>query len=231
MDDGERLMTLLRSADWGADAPLVTRFLKSPYAVCCADALNRLNRDALYESSLHGVGHIVRTICHGAMGAMEEGCTEADTSLLLDACAYHDVGRINDREDTEHGRRSARRLGELTGRTGEDLAEICAAVDVHARDDALLPQMLERYQVQDRARGTLLAKLLKDADGLDRVRIWDLNPRYLRFPHSKTRVDFAKALYCQWQASTDGVLVPEFVRKWKALDEYGNPVQAASEKK
>ncbi|MCD7918751.1 MAG: HD domain-containing protein [Clostridiales bacterium] len=227
MDDGERLMLLLQSADWGDDAPLVARFLESPYAGDCADALARLNRDALYESNLHGVGHIVRTVCHGAMGAMEEGCTQGDTLLLLDACAYHDVGRINDREDTEHGRRSALRLGELTGCTGEELAEISAAVDVHARDDALLPQMLERYRVQNIARGTLLAKLLKDADGLDRVRIWDLNPGYLRFPHSKARVNFARVLYSHWQASTGGVLVPDFVRKWKALDEYGNPVSSS----
>ncbi len=224
MDDSEQLMTLLRSTDWGTDAALVSRFLESPYADYCTAALTRLNHEALYESYLHGVGHIIRTLCHGAMGAMEEGCSEADTCLLLDACAYHDVGRINDQEDTEHGRRSARRLKALTGRTGEELAELCAAVDVHARDDALLPQMLELYRVQDRVRGTLLAKLLKDADGLDRVRIWDLNPDYLRFPHSKTRVNFAKTLYCRWQAATGGVLVPEFVRKWKSLDEFGIPV-------
>ncbi|MCD8160657.1 MAG: HD domain-containing protein [Clostridiales bacterium] len=224
MTDGEQLLHLLSSTDWGGDGPLVARFLASPYAGCCADALATLNRQALYESYLHGVGHIVRTICHGAMGAMEEGCTREDTMLLLDACAYHDVGRVNDREDTEHGRRSARRLAELTGRTGEELAEISAAVDVHARDGTLLPQMLDYYQVQDREKGTLLAKLLKDADGLDRVRIWDLNPRYLRFPHSKARADFAMALYCRWQEATGGVLVPEFVRKWKGLDECGNPV-------
>ena len=44
--------------------------------------------------------------------------------------------------------------------------------------------------------------LLKDADGLDRVRLGDLDPRYLRHPESKGMVDFAQTLF----DATDGVI-------------------------
>ena len=40
----------------------------------------------------------------------------------------------------------------------------------------------------------MLTRLLKDADALDRVRIFDLNKKYLRFDESLDLVDFAKRL-------------------------------------
>jgi hypothetical protein len=42
---------------------------------------------------------------------------------------------------------------------------------------------------------------LKDADGLDRVRLFDLNPRYLRWPQSKEMMEFARRLF----ERTDGL--------------------------
>lgn len=224
MDEKTLLLGLLRTTDWGADGPLAVRFLQSGYYPLLEEAVGKLDISALYQSPIHGTGHILRTLCHGAMGAMEEGLSPEDTRLLLDGCAYHDVGRLNDWEDTEHGRRSAAQLAGLTGRSGDDLAQLQAAVDVHSRADAALPYVLERYQVRDAARATLLARLLKDADGLDRVRIWDLDVNYLRFPHSKGRARFAKSLYLSYQKALGGDLVPEFVQKWKGLDAFGNPV-------
>lgn len=224
LEEVVQFLALLRETDWEADAPLVSRFLDSPYTPLLEEAVRTLDLSALYQSHTHGLGHILRTLCHGAMGAMEERLSMEDARLLLDACSYHDVGRINDSEDNEHGRRSAARLAGLTGRSGDELAQLQAAVDVHSRSDALLPAILERYQVRDTARATLLAQLLKDADGLDRVRIWDLDVNYLRRPHSKARARFAKRLYLRYQSAVGSAPVPEFVQKWKKLDAYGNPL-------
>jgi len=58
-----------------------------------------------------------------------------------------------------------------------------------------------------------LAALLKDADGLDRVRLGDLDPRRLRHDQARSMVPFAQALF----EATDGVLVPGrgyFSRLW-----------------
>lgn len=49
-----------------------------------------------------------------------------------------------------------------------------------------------------------LTALLKDADGLDRVRLGDLDPRYFRHPEAHGMIDFAQALF----DVTDGVLAP-----------------------
>jgi hypothetical protein len=40
-----------------------------------------------------------------------------------------------------------------------------------------------------------LIELLKDADGLDRVRLGDLDPRYLRIPQARSMVQFAEQLF------------------------------------
>jgi len=47
-----------------------------------------------------------------------------------------------------------------------------------------------------------LTSLLKDADGLDRVRLGDLDPRYLRNPEAHDMVGFAAALFSE----TDGTI-------------------------
>lgn len=220
----EALVWTLLHQPWGEHQPLVDDFLASPWAQALHRALEGLRRDALFQSRIHGPGHIERTLCHGAFCAQAEGLGPEDTRLLLYACAYHDVGRVDDKADDLHGHRSAQRLPELVPLTGEELKMVQAAVDAHARDDAQLLPTLRGYAPEDMARTRVLAELLKDADGLDRVRIWDLNPAYLRREASRKRCAFAKELFRRWQAETGGEFVMGFVRKWKHLDEFGNPV-------
>ncbi|MCD8051257.1 MAG: HD domain-containing protein [Clostridiales bacterium] len=187
-------------------------------------AAEELNDSVLFASPIHGPGHIYRTLCHGAFCALEEPLSPADTRLLLLACAYHDIGRENDTLDELHGWRSAQRLPDITGLTGEELKLVQAAVDAHSRDESALVPTVECYHLADLDRGLTLATLLKDADGLDRVRIWDLDPAYLRREASRQRAAFAKELYLRYQRKTGGALVPAFVQEWKRLDEEGNPL-------
>lgn len=226
MDDKERLLTLLRTRDWGADTAEVRTLLGGgAYGAAFREALSALRLDSLYQSPIHGTGHILRTLVHGAMGAAAEQLSERETALLLEACSYHDTGRLNDWEDTEHGARSAERIGELTGRTGTELAILRAAVTAHSCPDKQLGDILAQNGLAEDAAARRVALLLKDADGLDRVRIWDLNPAYLRFPSSVRRAELAKMLYAAWQEETGAPLVPDFVQKWKGLDAEGRPLQ------
>ena len=41
---------------------------------------------------------------------------------------------------------------------------------------------------------------------------------------SRERCAFAKELFRRWQERTGGDFVMDFVRKWKHLDQFGNPV-------
>ncbi len=152
----------------------------TPYA----DALRRMAQsirlDRLFHSRLHGAGHISRVMVLGALLAQRAQLDEDATQLLMYACAYHDVGRVDDSVDDEHGLRAALQVEELTGLAGQPLHCLQAAVEVHSRPDERMGDVLTKYGVADVAYAWPLAKLLKDADGLDRVRLDMLDPSYLR---------------------------------------------------
>lgn len=204
------LLELIRRNDWGIYQPLMDRLARWEGWPLFLEKLSGLNYGALYESPIHGPGHIERTMLHGAFCAMEEPLSLEDTALLLECCAYHDVGRVNDALDHLHGHRSAQQLARLTGRTGEELTMMMAAVDAHSRPESHLVSTLERYAPQDWDRAFTLAQLLKDADGLDRVRIWDLDVRHLRREASRKREDFAEYLFQVYQQQVHGSTTPPF---------------------
>lgn len=163
------------------------------------NALEALDRDALYDSRVHGVGHIERTILHGGMCCMDAGADASLTALVLDACSYHDVGRRNDSVDPEHGYRSSLRLEALTDRHGDALNILKASVTAHSRDDGEMHAILDSYPIENRRAGLAVSELLKDADGLDRIRINDLDPRFLRREESRRRVAFSKWVFQRYQ--------------------------------
>lgn len=209
------LLDLLDQSNWNQFQPLVNRLRAWTFDPLFLHAVEDLNLSILYESDIHGIGHIERTICHGAMCAMDEHLNQADTSLLLDACAYHDIGRTRDGLDFIHGATAARFIGLVTGRTGEDLLILQAAVEAHSRKEQELVHILDKYHPQNMCRALTIAQLLKDSDGLDRVRICDLNTEFLRRASSVARADFAQELYVRYQTVTGLPLIPDFVPEMK----------------
>jgi hypothetical protein len=207
------LLTLIEQNQWEDFQPLMDRLRRWQGWSLFLEKLNTLNRDVLFDSKVHGCGHIERTMLHGAFCAMEDGLDMEDTALLLECCAYHDVGRVSDNVDYLHGHRSAQRLGALTGREGEALKMMMAAVDAHSRLDSELEDTLSGYHPADWQRCLRLAQLLKDADGLDRVRIFDLDVRFLRREASREREGFAEYLFGRYQRLTHAPISPPFPRE------------------
>ncbi len=154
-----------------------------------------LRYDVLYQSHMHGAGHIERVMLLGAMIAMKQNFSAADTALLLDICAYHDTGRIDDTKDDDHGSRSADNAAAITGRRGEELAIVRATMCAHSVSDKIRSRMFEKCHVTDKVRADRMTDALKDADALDRVRLGDLDVRYLRTDAARGLTDFAQALY------------------------------------
>lgn len=112
---------------------------------------------------LHGINHGFRTSLYAwillQLIPEEKQLTSKEAISFLQAAMLHDVRRINDNADPEHGRRTAIWLGEQE--LGIDQSAL-AAVALHADED-ILPDAS--------SKDLLLLEILKTADALDRYRL------------------------------------------------------------
>jgi HD superfamily phosphodiesterase len=146
------------------------------------------------SATIHGVAHTTRVHIHALeiAEALELDAWERDA--LHYAAMWHDIGRTNDSVDPTHGAKSAEKVFALGLQTDVGLRTLevaLFAITHHSRDD----RHAERAALSIRAAEAYLRvfRVLKDADGLDRVRLGagDLDVGMLRFDVSRTRVDRA----------------------------------------
>lgn len=163
----------------------------------------------LHPSQLHGQAHVARVLVHGLRLIAATGFVD-ETPRLWAAVYLHDIARRHDGYCTRHGADAWARLATLPdveallsrgGVQKDDYAAIETAVTHHCRGELAKDHPHWR-----------LTSLLRDADGLDRVRLGDLDPRYLRNPEAESMVPFAEELFSrtsQWPVGDD-----YFVRLW-----------------
>ena len=153
-----------------------------------------------HRSTLHGQGHVARVMVHAFRLIDATGWVD-EAPRLWAAVYLHDLARTHDGICRRHGRdamkkfQSLPRLRELFARGGvrdDDYAAITTAVEHHC-----VFRELDRTHPHWR-----LTSLLKDADGLDRVRLHDLDARYLRNTEAQSMVGFARQLFDE----TNGVV-------------------------
>jgi len=166
-----------------------------------------------HASTIHGQAHVSRVMVHAFRLIAATGLTD-EAPRLWAAVYLHDLARTHDGLCHRHGADAMKKFENLPrvralftrgGVSDDDYAVIHTAVVYHS-----VPRELDRAHPHWR-----LTSLLKDADALDRVRIGDLDPRYLRNPEAQTMVDFAERLF----AATDGVIAPgddHFEQLWPA---------------
>ena len=157
-------------------------------------------------SDLHGLGHTARVMTWACV--LTRGGPWFDAVVWAAAC--HDLRREEDGLDPRHGFRAGawvrRRLPGLLREPPAELELIASACDWHVCPDA----------EADWDHPVLW--LLKDADGLDRARLYDLDPSFLRHPATLGWVESAKALY---EATAD---LDDPPSTWRAAAEAGLPV-------
>ncbi len=117
------------------------------------------------------------------------GLGDEEFESLVLAVAWHDIGRTHDGREPDHGVKSAARIRQL-GLAGDVdrqiLARLLFAIELHSIPDETA---LERSASMDGDESMWrVLWVLKDADGLDRVRIADLDPSQLRHAYSRDRV-------------------------------------------
>jgi len=166
-----------------------------------------------HASTLHGQAHVSRVMVQ-AFRLLEATGWSQEAPRLWAAVYLHDIARTHDGLCYRHGGDAMNKfetlpqVRELFARGGvqdSDYALIHTAVVHHS-----LPKELDRNHPHWR-----LTSLLKDADGLDRVRLGDLDPQYLRNPQAREMVGFAEALFRE----TDGIVpigqAPVLRMRWK----------------
>lgn len=192
-----RIIDILEKEAWIRSYPFIDDFVKSDYFEILKDSYQRLNRDILFDSHIHGQDHIERVIFFAHLLAFHYKLDQRDTDVLRNAASLHDTKRVNDGWDTEHGHRAALESISYSYADKADDNVIQAVIAAHSTDDKIMDETIREFIKDGDAfeRTKRLAKLFKDADGLDRVRINHLDPAYLRNDFSKDLVDFAYDLY------------------------------------
>jgi hypothetical protein len=147
---------------------------------------------------IHGVGHAARVFVWSNMIAAR--LLANGDFLNIDAIRWaavlHDVGRLSDGIDKGHGARSADWVARHRDVLPDDLSDsvidrILYCCRWHDTSDQMIPAMEPELMC------------IKDADGLDRVRINDLNPALLRSEPARLLVVDAWVLYWTTEQSVD----------------------------
>ena len=130
----------------------------------------------LTPHGIHGILHAHRVLFLADKISRWYFLTDREKDILGLACCYHDIGRVNDWGDRRHGELSCKKIIEL---------KLLDRIELSSEDKKLILRLIEAHCIEDSAfvgtkREKLLFKILKDADGLDRVRLHDLDPTHLR---------------------------------------------------
>jgi HD domain-containing protein len=144
---------------------------------------------------IHGIGHIQRVLVHAVELAEELALPPWAREAAMLAALWHDIGRTDDRIDYYHGAKSA---GKVVGlglhHEVEQLVLETALYAVTHHSGSEEHGLLAAEKLPVPAVALDVFKVLKDADGLDRVRFDGLDVRYLRLSPSRKRTPRAKAL-------------------------------------
>ena len=160
------------------------------------NVLESIDETIIYKSMIHGQAHVERVTLITfyiitALGLPDDLCL-----FCLYAAVYHDIGRMDDSEDPEHGRRGAEKLESVLHNvqfslTRKNKALICAVVEAHSLPDTHTENVLCRYKSKygdiDRMTYYTILNIIKDSDALDRFRLSDhsLNINFLRLDISR----------------------------------------------
>ncbi len=161
------------------------------------DHCRLIKKEYFHKSGgIHGITHTRRVLFLTLILSWMEGLTETDRGLLCQAAIYHDIGRSNDNFDPEHGRESYLKIlqNKLINLEAQEQEILRFIIENHCISDRQARQVLKDYQVSDPEHLFKLYLIFKDADGLDRIRINDLDIKQLRTPSAHKLLLVAREL-------------------------------------
>lgn len=175
-------------------------------------------KDRKQRHNCHNEEHIYRVVLL-TLFYFKFSCeefTELERLMILYFCVYHDIGRDNDIEDPQHGNKAVQYIEEQEveffnidalpenlyfqfGITPYEIVNLF--IIYHCMDDASGLAKIKELDISDtnKLRLCYLFKICKDMDGLDRVRLGDLDIRYLRTNFAKKLPLIAYNCYHSWK--------------------------------
>lgn len=158
--------------------------------------VNEIKREYLYDSFIHGINHNERVLFWAYYLVKNYELNDVALRIVLDGAKYHDIGRVNDLLDLEHGKRSALKIEQIVEddiyQEKENLNMLKAIIEIHSLSDHKAEYIIKKYELQNQRLFIILFSILKDSDALDRIRstylknrFSALNPTYLRLDYSK----------------------------------------------
>jgi len=180
------LLPLVLSLQHAADG-------RSPVDPSTLSGLCPVPQDFQYPSLIHGQRHVARVMVHAFRLLQATGLRE-HTGALWAAVYLHDLARNNDGVCHRHGADAWTRFEQEPG-LREALAPAGLGEDQWRGVKTAVTWHCKWRELPDADPHLVLARLLKDADGLDRVRIRDLDLSYLRFRQTTRMEGFSWALH------------------------------------
>lgn len=196
---------------------LLNQYLTKEDVAYLEEKISKIKKEKLFKSKLHGLYHSQKVLLFSFLIGKYYKFNDIEMEILLDAAAYHDIGRTEDDNFNMHGFISSNYLEAkpkeyLDSPIYDDevnlyyLRSIC---DAHSLEDRSEERIYRNYKDEcPKMHKHIFMKLchaLKDADALDRTRMPNiskaaLNEKFLRFDLSKKLIQFASyvnSLYIQ----------------------------------
>lgn len=158
--------------------------------------MNKIVKSLLYKSQVHGEKHITRVCILAYYLACLKKLPVEIIYDVLEIAKYHDIGRINDEEDSNHGLRGAMLYDQYFRHISSKSNVYGAIITAHSLGDEAFERVwLEWTDSMDEINyGKMLLGIIKDADALDRFRLRDCSLR-TEFLHNKESLHLVRAAY------------------------------------
>lgn len=162
----------------------VLPLIQSPEFIAAYKNYDYFILPTLYNSpnGIHGVNHVRRTLLLSLLMASFDKLSIRHTRILAYASVYHDIGRTHDGVDDYHGYASYQKALEQGLLDSQETSDVCLVKELIERHAISDPRAFSLETINEGMRKEVrfLLRYFKDADGLDRVRLGDLNVDYLR---------------------------------------------------
>lgn len=141
------------------------------------DRLNLIGKQHYYNLKFHGINHAYNVALFVLLITYYTGIDDDDINLIIDAALLHDIGKVDDYEDFNHGfigAKIAYNLKKNDKYYDSDKLNLLKAIICGHCKDVFNNNIPNNYGIVDIVKYRKLLKVLKDADILDRTRLFNV---------------------------------------------------------